>query len=356
MYSTIQVTAKKPIRRNSNSYLADMGIKPRIINAPMPKDDNVNFSNVRPQDNSVCHSRIIYNSNNFNKLQHNLQQQQQHNLQQQQQHNLQQHNLQHNLNSSQLSNIMGLCNIQKYCKVHCGHCKLGETHHCKNCDSNDSDHRSSDCPLLKKNNNKRNMQLLSTPNIKLAPPPNLILTQNTLSLNEVRATRPPFTVNMSPNIKPEINPSKKIVGTLTIFVMDINNHGRWSVLVCRRGVEDNNYGKIFSQGGTADRGETPEQASVREAREEAGVFVNEEDIVFHSSNESKYKQYFNFRVYYTDFPEVYGPEPHCENESLDVQDILHEKTIILPNGKNTRQAWVPIDILKQNSGKHAIYF
>jgi ADP-ribose pyrophosphatase YjhB (NUDIX family) len=107
------------------------------------------------------------------------------------------------------------------------------------------------------------------------------------------------------------------------------------VIVCRRGVNDRNYGQIFSCGGEIDWNETPEVAACREAFEESGIDVPPDQIqYFQTSN----KRMAHFYVILDQCPEIAGAEPRHAWEILTEPNIL---------GYPTTNSWaaIPVHVL-----------
>jgi 8-oxo-dGTP pyrophosphatase MutT (NUDIX family) len=134
------------------------------------------------------------------------------------------------------------------------------------------------------------------------------------------------------NSEKKINPNPKGIksSTVTLCYKD-------SVLVCVRGCDDWFYNKIFSCGGKLDKNESPEDAAVRETREEAGVTIKKEDLVYFNTINGRN----NYIVYLSEEPEIKGPGNEFSYEALNVQDILGVKT-------TNRWAFVPVDKLKKH--------
>jgi len=130
-------------------------------------------------------------------------------------------------------------------------------------------------------------------------------------------------------MKSKVFPSVRYV-SVTIFYQD-------KVLVCRRGVRGNDYGKIYSCGGGIDHDELPVEAAIRETLEEAGVKLTIDDLTFFGTYHKKRNDYFVHFQNETP-PEVMGPIPSCAWEMLDVKDILNVPTI-------NRWSFVSIDEL-----------
>lgn len=105
---------------------------------------------------------------------------------------------------------------------------------------------------------------------------------------------------------------------------------------------------IMSQGGAIDNGETPKEAAIREAREEAGINIQVEQLkeIVLSNN----LKFCNFYAYTENgkFPTATGPDSKHADEILNVLKILDEETIKI-NTINTRVAWVPVNALLNNN-------
>jgi 8-oxo-dGTP pyrophosphatase MutT (NUDIX family) len=120
----------------------------------------------------------------------------------------------------------------------------------------------------------------------------------------------------------------------------------WSLLVCLRGVRDKNYGKIFSQGGQIDYGETPEQAAVRELKEEAGVTISTKDLKFLS--DFKGISMRNYVVLSDRFLDVEGPRGDFRFEVIMDDTIckMVKCSMLLDRRKQkTGMAWVGLRVL-----------
>ena len=118
------------------------------------------------------------------------------------------------------------------------------------------------------------------------------------------------------------------------------------VLTCRKGVDDHNYGKLFSQGGKVEIDESFEEGCIREAYEEAGIKIDIRDLkVLSYGNSKNYDSfYMNFYIIYNTLPLVEGPPINHIWELKDENYILGFNTIKNSQGENTRLAWVPIEI------------
>lgn len=144
------------------------------------------------------------------------------------------------------------------------------------------------------------------------------------------------------NLK-EINDNKFIKKNAVVTIIY-----KRKVLVCRRGVQDSNFGKIFSQGGAVDNYESYEESAIREAKEEAGIIIKKCDLKFLYCKlvEETNTSYTNFYVICKELPLVKGPLENFTDELKEVKNILDIPTIKY-NGKNTKLAWVDIDKILQ---------
>jgi len=135
-------------------------------------------------------------------------------------------------------------------------------------------------------------------------------------------------------------PYKKYrIATVTIFY-------KKSILVCRRGVEDKNFRKIYSQGGLIDENEKIRFGAVREAAEEAGIIIDPNELINVTSDYNRNNLLFiNYAIIFNDLPIVNGPPLEFKDELLDINDICGIKTIINNDGVNTRLAWIPIETI-----------
>lgn len=119
--------------------------------------------------------------------------------------------------------------------------------------------------------------------------------------------------------------------------------GTYNVLVSRRGQQDKLNGKLISQGGRVESYESFEEAAVREAKEEAGIDINIEDLKLVYEKVIDGTRYNNYYVVYDNRPIVNGPHSDHQFELKDVNEILPGIPTILVAGKNTRLAWVSIN-------------
>lgn len=151
-------------------------------------------------------------------------------------------------------------------------------------------------------------------------------------INQQRITKTLFTLQNIPR-----------VSTLTVI---FNNGGVNEVLVSRRGQIDNR-GTIISQGGRVESFESFEEAAVREAKEEAGIDINIDDLKLVYEKVINGQKFNNYYVLVTNRrPLVNGPEPQHESELQEVNEILPGiPTLQNADGKNLRLAWVPINTI-----------
>jgi len=125
------------------------------------------------------------------------------------------------------------------------------------------------------------------------------------------------------------------VATVTVLCND-------EVLVCLRGVKDHLEGTIISQGGRVDPNETFEMAAIREAKEEAGITIEEKHLKLYSEEFIDNKHFKNYYVKYDTKPEVTGPDIHHKEEIKVMDKILDIET-------TNNIAWIPINkILNKN--------
>jgi 8-oxo-dGTP pyrophosphatase MutT (NUDIX family) len=132
-----------------------------------------------------------------------------------------------------------------------------------------------------------------------------------------------------------------IYSTLTSIT---NVNGTKYVLVCLRGVGGRDYGKIYTQGGSIDLGETPEEAAIREAYEESGLTVSLDELRLTCLTE----KFAHYHVIFNDFPVVLGPESHHRWEVIQTNDL--ERRFGVPmiydcNKRCTGLTWVEADRL-----------
>lgn len=124
-------------------------------------------------------------------------------------------------------------------------------------------------------------------------------------------------------------------------------NGKISVLVGLRGVRGHWYKKLCTFGGSIDPGETPSFAGRREAWEEAGIVIWENDLKFFE----RYKRFAHYYCVYDHDPlvlgpsdehewEIYKPNPFHDNFSIEKEFRVK---MIYNNGVNTGLAWVPVD-------------
>jgi ADP-ribose pyrophosphatase YjhB (NUDIX family) len=149
-------------------------------------------------------------------------------------------------------------------------------------------------------------------------------------INQQRITKTLFTLQNIPRVS-TVTVLHKIGGT-------------YNVLVSRRGQKDN-HGTIISQGGRVESYESFEEAAVREAKEEAGIDINIEDLKLVYEKIIDRTRYNNYYVVYNRIPTVNGPQSDHQFELQDVNEILPGIPTILVAGKNTRLAWVPINTI-----------
>lgn len=103
------------------------------------------------------------------------------------------------------------------------------------------------------------------------------------------------------------------------------------VLVCRRGVLGNDYGKIYSCGGAVDPGESVMDAALRETLEESGLVLDARDLCALPARHV----FQDFYVVLSQEPPIPGASSGHEWEALDVPDIL---------GVPTQRRWAFVDV------------
>jgi len=129
--------------------------------------------------------------------------------------------------------------------------------------------------------------------------------------------------------------------------------GKIWVLVGLRGVRGYWYKKLCTFGGNIDYGESPVNAGIREAWEEAGILIKDRDLKLYK----KYKKFAHYYYVYDHDPLVLGPseenawEIYKTNPAHDNYSIEKEFGVkmIYNNGVNTGLAWVPIDDILNSS-------
>lgn len=200
--------------------------------------------------------------------------------------------------------------IVKLCRVlTCNACAPTATHYCKTCNVHDVDHHSYFCPTL------------------------VICQPVQVSTRPVQISTQPVQVSTQPvQVSTASQPQKvTYISTVTLITLTCE------ILCCLRGVKGNDYGKIYSQGGEVDYGETFEQAAVRECFEECGVVINLNQLMRYSDKKTNNLHIVNFYVVVTDkslFP-VGGASPKHAWELKNCSNILG-----VPTNKNL--AWVPL--------------
>jgi len=133
----------------------------------------------------------------------------------------------------------------------------------------------------------------------------------------------------------------------TIVVTRYNTYtSKYEVLVCIRNVYGPNYGKIFTQGGGVDPGETPEKAACRELYEEAGGIISPSNIKFISKTSHNNTEYYNFVSVVDNNFHANGPIPSCAWEIKNCSDILG-----FPTTKGV--AFVPEDVIMEQQQRGA---
>ena len=117
--------------------------------------------------------------------------------------------------------------------------------------------------------------------------------------------------------------------------------GTTYVLVCRRGVPDVDYGKIYSAGGSIDSSETAPGAAVRELHEESGVVVDVSSLkqIFPYSNSKVMHYIVNID------PSIIITGPSLQHR----WEVLTSETQIcgVPVIPGTGWTWVQLDDLRR---------
>ena len=188
---------------------------------------------------------------------------------------------------------------QPKCIFNCGHCAKNQLHNCRKCGAI-CVHRTENCP----ENIKK--QQSSEPHVssKYASASSVPhVSSKYASASSVPHVSPK---NASASSVPHVLPKNASASSVSIFSsifswlnssscnLMLGDYDKYSgflvtmvsiciylngrVLVASRGVHDINYGKTYTQGGRVDRGETPEQAALRELEEESGLKLRKEDI------------------------------------------------------------------------------
>lgn len=174
------------------------------------------------------------------------------------------------------------------CIFNCGFCRSGVQHICRTCHKR-SDHRTIDCPMTKSSSgsfdflkycssSSKPLPLPSSRFVSIAKPLPTPISASSAKLSDNSIFRSkessPFLFGESEKY------NESDVSVTTTYVCYRKNDGTLDFLVCRRGVGDNNYGKIYTQGGGVDsKGgvrETVRESAIRELLEEAGL--NARDI------------------------------------------------------------------------------
>jgi 8-oxo-dGTP pyrophosphatase MutT (NUDIX family) len=162
-------------------------------------------------------------------------------------------------------------------------------------------------------------------------------------INQQRITKTLFTLQNIPRVS-TVTGLENIPRVSTVTVIFNNNVGNKEVLVSRRGQQDKLNGTLISQGGRVESYESFEEAAVREAKEEAGIDINIEDLKLVYEKVIGETRYNNYYVVYDNRPIVNGPQPEHQFELQDIDNILGVPTMLL-DGKNTRLAWVPLNTI-----------
>ena len=197
-------------------------------------------------------------------------------------------------------------------------CLAGNPHYCRNCNTIGVNHRSKDCPIL----------------------------SNTMLSNISK-----FNNNVINNtIKPEY---------VSVVVICKKIFESAELLVCRRGVNDYNYGKMYTQGGHIDSGETPKQAAIRECMEESGIRINESQLIPIIVPDITNKMIV-FVVVLNDKPVIYGPLHQHAWEILHTDDLSKDFNVEMiksSNGSesNSGWAWIKSDIIMNVNTSNQLY-
>ena len=121
----------------------------------------------------------------------------------------------------------------------------------------------------------------------------------------------------------------------------------------RRGVHGSWYKKVCTFGGSIDRGETPEQAAIREAFEEGGVQIPPNQLKL-SEYQTKFAHYY---CILNEEPIVDGP-PQRHAWEIYKSDRLSKdffvNMILNKKGQNTGLAWVPVDLLLNSKEEYVV--
>ena len=95
------------------------------------------------------------------------------------------------------------------------------------------------------------------------------------------------------------------MGKVVTITLISHINGALCALVCHRGVGGLHHGRIISQGGAVDRGESLEAAAARELQEEAGIIMPPEKLIFLSE---KGNSIFNFYCIVEHDIQIKGPD------------------------------------------------
>jgi 8-oxo-dGTP pyrophosphatase MutT (NUDIX family) len=125
------------------------------------------------------------------------------------------------------------------------------------------------------------------------------------------------------------------VGVYCICVIDGIKH----VMMTTRGYRLSTHANLpFTQGGAIDRGETPEDAAIRETMEESGVDIMPYTLI--SICVSGQSQIFMVNV--DQFIAVCGPTPGHEWEVQNKAPTRDSIMIYTPSGKPSCWFWTPL--------------